>query len=912
MKIKDYFKYRIFISVVFGLLGFWANFHAINFMQFPHLKVTILPGLIFPLLISLAWGWRYGLLSALTGGCQSMWWLWRDDGYGLLYAVPVFTFWVVWHGFWADYRNKHKHKWYHSMYIVEIAFRCVSVLGFYTIFRGLVSLNPPPWFPELTHNIVPYSWVNFVMIKHIVTAYVLLLLCDVFLHIGPVRSLFRLKVKEDPRDTTYVVSAFILFGLVLWVIQAVMDYFIFHAGEGTFLDILAVDVPPSSLFARNLYIIASIVAGLFLSSFLIKLRVKSTELQKSEEKHRRLTANLPQKIFHKDTKSVYVACNENYARGLGVASDEITGKTDFDFFSKDLAEKYRADDRRLMESGQTEAMEEAYVKDGQEFVVQTVKSPIVGDDGNVTGILGIFWDITERKLAEETLRQYERIISATDDHMSFLDRNYVYQAVNYAYLQGHQKERAEIVGHSVADLFGEDVFERIVKEKLDLCFAGEEIHYQSWFDLPGLGRRYMDVAYYPYIETDGTVLGVVVSARDITQCKRAEEDLKVAKEKAEHISEAKTEFLMNISHDIRTPMNVINGFNDLLMKTPLSKEQERFCAMIKRKGADLIHLIEDIIDISAVEKGSVRMYQGPFAVRELTQDIKETVEVLIGDKNIKFHCNVSKNVPEKLMGDLTRLKQILDNLCGNAVKYTKKGRIDFTISIGDEIFEDQTHVICFVVKDTGIGIPEDKMAHIFEPYARFYEVEKGKKDGVGMGLHIVQTLVKAMDGEIAVESQVGKGSKFSFCLKMTEPVGPTEEVEEVLADQSGREVDLSGISVLIAEDDEDNRVLMEQLLDDAEIDFKFACNGAEVIAEMKKRKYDLVLMDLRMPRMDGFETTQVIRKDIDKDIPIFALTAHVVDFVEDKCKEAGMNGYITKPVDIDKLKTLIHQHIGQG
>ncbi len=411
-------------------------------------------------------------------------------------------------------------------------------------------------------------------------------------------------------------------------------------------------------------------------------------------------------------------------------------------------------------------------------------------------------------------------------------------------------------------------------------------------------------------DADGKPVRACGSHLDITERKRAEEELKVAKEKAEHISEAKTEFLMNISHDIRTPMNVINGFNDLLMKTPLSKEQEKFCVMIKRKGTNLIRLIEDIIDISAVEKGSVRMHQSPFSIRELIQDIQETVEVLIGDKDIKFRCNISENVPQKLMGDSMRLKQVLENLGGNAVKYTEKGRIDFTISIGDEILENQTHVICFVLEDTGIGIPEDKMTYIFEPYARFYEAEKGKgKNGVGMGLHIVQTLIKEMGGKIAVESQVGKGSKFSFCLKMAEPGASTEEVKEVLPDQPDREVDLSGISILVAEDDEDNRVLMAQLLDDAEFDFQFACNGEEVIAEVKKRKYDVVLMDLRMPRMDGFEATQVIRKDIDKDIPIFALTAHVMDFVEDKCKEVGMNGYITKPVDIDKLKMLIRSHV---
>ena len=137
--------YKILISVIFGLLGFWANFYALDFVQLTHFKVSILFGLLFPLLIALSWGWRYGLLSALVGGCQSMWWLWYTDGYGFLYAVPVFTVWVVWHGFWADFRRAQKRKWYYSQYVVEIGFRALSVLGFYTIFGWLVSFNPPPW-----------------------------------------------------------------------------------------------------------------------------------------------------------------------------------------------------------------------------------------------------------------------------------------------------------------------------------------------------------------------------------------------------------------------------------------------------------------------------------------------------------------------------------------------------------------------------------------------------------------------------------------------------------------------------------------------------------------------------------------------------------------------------------------------
>lgn len=178
-----------------------------------------------------------------------------------------------------------------------------------------------------------------------------------------------------------------------------------------------------------------------------------------------------------------------------------------------------------------------------------------------------------------------------------------------------------------------------------------------------------------------------------------------------------------------------------------------------------------------------------------------------------------------------------------------------------------------------------------------------------MGLHIVRTLVKEMGSEMAVKSQMGKGSKFSFCLKMKELGAPAEEVKEVLLERPDGEVALAGVNILVAEDDEDSRKLMMELFADAECHIRFVCNGEEVIKEMKRKKYDLVLMDLKMPRIDGYEAAEIIRRDIDKNVPILALTAHVVDWVEGKCIDAGMNGYITKPVNANRLTALIKQYV---
>ena len=423
-------------------------------------------------------------------------------------------------------------------------------------------------------------------------------------------------------------------------------------------------------------------------------------------------------------------------------------------------------------------------------------------------------------------------------------------------------------------------------------------------------KHIFEITAAPISDESGGFNQFVEIFSDVTMHKKAEEELLSAKEKAEQINEAKSEFLMNVSHDIRTPMNVINGFNDLLLKTPLNEEQERFCKMIKRKGKDLICLIEDIIDISSVEKGKVRMYQYPFEIQKVVRDIGESVGMLIGNKEISFKCNVSEKVPKKLIGDSMRLKQILENLCGNAVKYTEKGKIDLTVSIDDEISTEQLYAVCFEVEDTGIGISEKNIEDIFEPYTRFYDIGKNEhKDGVGMGLHIVETLVNHMGGKIIVKSEVGKGSKFSFKLKMKKPGELDAEANKQPLDKPDEEVSLAGMNILIAEDDDATRVLMKLSLKDFECNIKFANDGEEVIEEMKKNKYDIVLMDIRMPSMDGFETTKIIRADVDKDVPVLALTAHVMGFVEDDCKDAGMNGFISKPIDIDKLKRAIKKYV---
>jgi PAS domain S-box-containing protein len=319
---------KIILSILFGLLGFWANFHALDFIQYSEFKITILTGLIFPLIITLFWGWRYGLLSALAGGCQTMWYLWYSDGYGLLYSVPVYTLWIVWHGYWADIRRSSPHRWYHSIYIVEAGFRLIVELGFFTVFRWLVSLNPPVWDISITNNYISVSWLSFAIRKHILTAYILLLISDLLMNIKPVRKIFIPKEKKDYTHTTYIVSAAIIAGCLLWILHSLMDFYILKKGFDTLLNITFVNIPRCSLVSRYLLLIYSAIVGLLLSGIYQRLKNRDAQLLKSESRFHNFIDTCPDLIFSLDMNAQITYCNPKTAIFFSNPA-ELTGSSFF-------------------------------------------------------------------------------------------------------------------------------------------------------------------------------------------------------------------------------------------------------------------------------------------------------------------------------------------------------------------------------------------------------------------------------------------------------------------------------------------------------------------------------------------------------------------------------------------------------
>ena len=415
-----------------------------------------------------------------------------------------------------------------------------------------------------------------------------------------------------------------------------------------------------------------------------------------------------------------------------------------------------------------------------------------------------------------------------------------------------------------------------------------------------------------YKDEHGKVIGVVVVARDITDHKRIEKELKDARmnaesaakiaEDAKEIAESATkiaedavkskqQFLSNMSHEIRTPMNAILGFTKVLLKSDLDPKQKEYLNAIKMSGDALTVLINDILDLAKVDAGKMTFEQTLFKPAASITAMIHLFETKIQEKNLKLKKEYDDKIPRVLIGDPVRLHQIILNLVSNAVKFTSKGEITISAVLINE--DEEKATVEFSVKDTGIGIPEDKIEHIFENFQQATSETSRLYGGTGLGLAISKQLVESQGGTINVISKPEEGSVFSFVLpfRKTNAEVELEKVMNILTSKVHK------AKILVVEDITLNQLLMKTLLDDFGFEHDIADNGRIAIEKLQKKSYDIILMDLHMPEMNGFEATEYIRRKMNSQIPIIALTADVTTADLNKCTAVGMNDYISKPLD---------------
>ncbi|MGY2132017.1 PAS domain S-box protein [Hymenobacter sp. HD11105] len=512
------------------------------------------------------------------------------------------------------------------------------------------------------------------------------------------------------------------------------------------------------------------------------------------------------------------------------------------------------------------------------------------------GYLWKFQDVTEQKNAEEALKRreekYRRIIERMKLGLVETDLDDQVLYVNQAF--------CDTLGFSSDEIMEQHLLSSLLVEVVSPPQDGTEA-YERIVASKGGSQKWLLVSRAPVYNDERQIIGAIHITLDITHQKTLENKLRAAKEHAEDSSKAKEVFLANMSHEIRTPMNAILGMAQLLAKTELTPDQEDFLGAISTSGENLLVIINDILDHSKIEAGQLQVEKIGFNVSQLIAQIEKTLHYKAEEKGLTLITEIMPQVPPVLLGDPYRITQILLNLAGNSIKFTEKGSVTISCELVQQV-EDAVE-IKFMVADTGIGIDPDYLSDIFKEFSQEDSSVTRKFGGTGLGLSISKSLVNLMGGELLIESEKHEGTVNSFSLLLQ--VGSENDLpRKEVANHSLRER-LRGKQVLLVEDNKFNRQIAKALLNNVHIEVTEAENGAMAVELLQAHRFDLILMDMQMPIMNGLEATAVLRHQVGLSTPIIALTANAIKGEREKCLAAGMNDYLAKPFQEDELLKIV-------
>ena len=684
--------------------------------------------------------------------------------------------------------------------------------------------------------------------------------------------------------------------------------------------LVAVGAPADRAALVTAYYVVVLITTGFAGVVFVHTRQALREGRESLRERSRLLRTvidaIPEHVYVKDADGRCVVRNRFSCDFLGMADpSEAVGLTVFDTSPRHLAETYWKIEREVIETGRAHVeREEPCLSDGRPGWMVSSRIPLRDDGGRVVGVVGVTRDVTAQKAAESEIRERDAltraVLEAVPDALITVSSDDVVLDANASVEDVLGVPPARLVGRRLSDVAVPHRFREEHRAKLR--------RYVDDGHVGSLGR----VLELPILRSDGAEIPTsltirpidrqggepifLVYAADLSERKAAHDALVESKEAAEAATRAKSEFLATMSHEIRTPMNGVIGMTSLLAETDLDAEQEEFVQTIRSSGESLLTIINDILDFSKIEAGFLDLEEHPFDVRGAVRETADLLSQGAAEAGIDLTWHVADGVPASVQGDVTRLRQVLVNLVSNGIKFTRSGSVSVRVSAPPDVGADEDITLLFEVKDTGAGIAQDKLGSIFESFVQADASTTRQYGGTGLGLAISSRLVETMGGDISVVSEVGVGSTFTFTVRVRPTVEPADgapagdgasgEPAWVARPRTDRP-----LRVLLVEDNVVNQKVAVRLLGKLGLTADVVSDGVEAVESVGRQEYEVVLMDVQMPRMDGLDATRVIRAEDGHQPYIIMLTANAMEGDRERCLDAGADAYLTKPVDLESL-----------
>lgn len=641
-------------------------------------------------------------------------------------------------------------------------------------------------------------------------------------------------------------------------------------------------------------------------------RIKTQNLLEQSEKRSRLIMNSSlNAIITIDTKGYITFWNTQAENIFGWKQKEVIGKTLTETIIPNQHKKgHREGMRHYMATGEGPVLNKqlelsALDKNGREFPIEISIIPIKQNDEMF--FCSFIQDISERKKAENSLRiqeeKFRNIIANMNIGIIEVDNDEKILFANQSFGTISGYEVSELIGKNPSEIFVfGDNFE-IIQTKKGLRKQGISDIYQIPVKNKRGELRWWAISGAPNYDDKGNLIGSIGIHLDITDQKLLEIELENEKIKAQEASKAKEAFLSTMSHEIRTPLNAIIGFLRELEKQELTDLQKKYIENSSIASKHLLAIINNVLDISKIEAGEMSLEEEDFVFENSINNVLVVLSPKAESKGVPIKYSIENSISKVLKGDYLRIEQILFNLIGNSIKFTHTGKITVDCSLIND--SETSQDICISISDTGIGMEKSFIDTIFKKFSQEDKEITRKYGGSGLGMAITKELVNLMKGNIEIESEKGKGTQIKIYIKLKK--GNLDKI--ISSDKNKNLSDIKGVKILLVEDNYLNRMVAQNSLQYFDCEVTEAENGIEAIEAMKTKDFDIILMDIQMPEMDGIEATRIIRNELKLKIPIIALTANAFKSEIEKFKKAGMNDYVTKPFEEEVLIETIYKNL---